>query len=72
MMRFILAGLFACQITSLYAEGPAGYSEALALYGQGKYEDSLAKVRAIFDPNRGSLHIRMLAAANHLRLGRAR
>jgi len=70
MKRFILAGLLACQIQSLQAEGPAGYTEALALYGQGKYEDSLAKVRNIFDANRNSLHVRMLAAANHSRLGR--
>lgn len=68
MIRWIFAAL--CITTPLLAEAPQGYSEALGLYGQGKYEESLAKVRSIFDANRGSLHIRMLAAANHARMGR--
>ncbi|HMX58932.1 MAG TPA: tetratricopeptide repeat protein [Leptospiraceae bacterium] len=55
---------------ALFAEVPNGYNEALALYSQGKYEESLAKVRSVFEENKTSYHLRMLAAANHAHAGR--
>ncbi len=55
---------------AVFAEAPAGYSDALALYTQGKYEESLAKVRSVFEENKTSYHLRMLAAANHAHAGR--
>jgi predicted Zn-dependent protease len=48
---------------------PAWYAEALSLYNQKKYNESLEKVRAVFEEFSGSYYLRMLAAANHLGLG---
>ncbi len=48
---------------------PAWYAEALNLYNQKNYEGSLEKIRAVFDADSGSFHLRILAAASHYRLG---
>lgn len=48
---------------------PPEYAEALKLYRSGQYDQSLELIRSVFDANRGSLELRMLAAANHHRLG---
>jgi len=70
-MRSVLSGLVLVLASGLNAQAPAGYPEALGLFSQGKYEDSLTKLRAVFEENKGSVHLRLLAAANHSRLGRA-
>lgn len=70
-MRLVSGLLLSLMLVSaVFAEAPAGYSEALSLYTKGKYEESLAKIRSIFDENKTSLHLRLLAAANHMRAGR--
>lgn len=47
---------------------PPRYDEAVEKYRQGDAEGALAIVRAVFDENRGSLELRMLAAACYRRL----
>lgn len=65
--RLFLACVFAA--SALAAQAPARYDEALKLYQAGKYEDSLAVIRAVFDSNAGSVELRTLAAMNYVNLG---
>lgn len=51
------------------AQVPEGYTEALETYKKRDYNASLAKVREVFEANSGSTEIRLMAAANHFRLG---
>ena len=69
----ILAGLiwlFALALAPgrIHAEIPE-YSEALKKYQAGQYEESLNLIRSVFDANRKSQRLRMLAAANYLAQG---
>lgn len=68
-MKKLLIVLLLAAGGQLSAEFPARYEEALALYEKGDYEKSLEVVRAIFDANKNSYEVRMLAAANHARTG---
>ncbi|MCE9597360.1 MAG: tetratricopeptide repeat protein [Spirochaetia bacterium] len=71
-MRLVLASFLTLILASaIAAESPPGYSEALSLYTKGKYEESLAKIRSVFEENKTSVPLRLLAAANHIRAGRA-
>lgn len=47
---------------------PAEYAEAVKLYKNGQYEESLSIIRSVFDDNKGSLELRTLAAANYRKL----
>ncbi|MCB1171123.1 MAG: tetratricopeptide repeat protein [Leptospiraceae bacterium] len=50
----------------LGAEELPRYNEAVQLFQQGKYEDSLEAIRSVFDDYKTSYDFRMLAAANYL------
>ena len=51
------------------AEAPEGYDQALSSFRSGRYEESLQTIRGVFDNNRSSMHLRLLAAANYAALG---
>lgn len=57
--------LFINKILSAY---PPNYEESLELFRQKKYEESLQKIREVFDNYRTSLEFRLLAASNYLEL----
>lgn len=54
--------------TALHALAPR-YDEALKLFHEGRYEESLNVIRAVFDEHRGAVELRLLAAQNYLHLG---
>ncbi|MCB1174488.1 MAG: tetratricopeptide repeat protein [Leptospiraceae bacterium] len=45
------------------------YASALEKYKAGQYEESLNIIRSVFDANRQSMELRMLAAANYMEQG---
>ena len=51
------------------AEVQQGYRNALKLYQQGEYNRSLEVIRSVFNSAPQSYELRMLAAANYMRLG---
>lgn len=54
---------------SLLAAFPPRYEEALGLFQNRKYNESLEVIRSVFDDHKDSLEFRMLAAANYVELG---
>lgn len=64
----LLTTLYVFLSMPVFGQYPAGYNEALVLYRHGKYPESLEKLRSIFEENRQSLELRMLAAANYERM----
>ena len=55
--------------TALQAQELPRYKEAVQLFQQGKYEDSLEAIRSVFDDYKDSYDFRMLAASNYLEQG---
>ena len=51
------------------AEVQQGYRRALALYQKNQYNESLEAIRSVFNSAPTSYELRMLAAANYMRLG---
>lgn len=67
-----LASILAILIFSagnLHAEELPRYNEAVQLFQQGKYEQSLEAIRSVFDDHKSSYEFRVLAAANYLEQG---
>ena len=62
-----IAIVFASAAGSALFAAPPEYAEAVKLYRAGQYEQSLELIRSVFDANKGSLELRMLAAANYHR-----
>jgi len=57
--------LFVGNILSAY---PPNYESAMELFINQKYEESLNKIREVFDNYKNSLEFRLLAAANYIEL----
>ncbi|MFN3603624.1 MAG: tetratricopeptide repeat protein [Leptonema sp. (in: bacteria)] len=55
-------------INRILAAYPPNYEEALGLFKEKKYEESLNKIREVFDNYKNSLEFRLLAASNYLEL----
>lgn len=74
IMRFIYSKTYIMLLIYLLIVGkilsayPPNYEEALELFKQSKYEDSLIKIREVFDNYRNSLEFRLLAASNYIEL----
>ncbi len=68
VLIYLVINTFFCS-TLLFAQAvPEGYDEAFKLYLKGDYKESLARVRAIFEANKTSMELRLLAAANYIEL----
>lgn len=52
----------------LFADPPEGYNQAIEHYNAGRFDKSLEVIRGIFEANKNSYEVRMLAAANHANL----
>ena len=66
-----LPGGLALQAAPSGEKSPSGYAEALALYEKGEYGKSLEKIRSSVTPTHKPYAMRMLAAANYEKLGKA-
>lgn len=64
---FLSTAVMFLTASSLHA-APPRYDEALNKYRSNDFEGALNVVRSVFDANRGSLELRMLAAACYHRL----
>lgn len=64
-----IAIVFVSASTPALFAAPPEYAEAVKLYRAGQYEQSLELIRSVFDAYKGSLELRMLAAANYHRQG---
>ncbi len=65
LIFILLYFLFIGKILSAY---PPNYEESLKLFRQNRYEESLQKIREVFDDYKNSLEFRLLAASNYLEL----
>ncbi len=62
---FLIYVTYVGKILSAY---PPNYEEALKLFQEKKYEESLNKIREVFDNYKNSLEFRLLAASNYIEL----
>lgn len=65
----MVPGLLLLALPAGIVAAPPRYDEALARFKEGDHNGSLEIVRSVFDDNRESLELRMLAAACYHRLG---
>lgn len=57
-------------ISKILGAFPPNYEIALKLFQEKKYEESLNKIREVFDLHRNSLELRLLAASNYIELNK--
>ena len=57
--------------TNIEGEEPKEYRQALDFYLKAKFQDSLEKIRSIFEEHKNRMSLRILAAANYIALGKS-
>ncbi len=65
---FVTSIIYIISINNILAAYPPNYEVALKLFKEKKYEESLTKIREVFDSYRKSLEFRLLAASNYIEL----
>lgn len=66
--RLILIFIYFLFVSKILSAYPPNYEESLELFKQGKHEESLQKIREVFDNYKNSLEFRLLAASNYIEL----
>ncbi|GIX42175.1 MAG: hypothetical protein KatS3mg129_1908 [Leptospiraceae bacterium] len=66
--KFILIMIYILFVGKILSAYPPNYENALELFKNHKYEESLNKIREVFDNYKNSLEFRLLAASNYIEL----
>lgn len=65
---FAILFIYLFSINKILGAFPPNYEVALKLFQEKKYEESLNKIREVFDNHRNSLELRLLAASNYIEI----